>query len=272
MLRSITGNELVVDVAGQALKLAVEKLKYISFVGDMENVPPLKQPVAERPVDQALHAFKELRAATEVGLLREQYSQKLLDTLPRVNEFVNGVGTDWADVRLAMGKATRLYQDALTQWGQADPFAASTQSNWADAAKWVDYAALLASDPGEETHLEKSTETTIMLGASVNGRLGVGDAIMSKELDSSSAGSFNDVFKLVLSSQTNLKIDLMGNGACSPHLTLVDAGGKKLGGSRSWASPATIGRKLNPGSYFLWAGTYAPNEVCSYTLTVGTKP
>ena len=266
-LRGIAGNELLLDVAGQSFKLPVETLKYISFVGEMENVSSqMKSATKKQPLDDALDAFKELRAATEVGILREQYSQKLLDTLPRVNAFVNGEKVDWADVRIAMIFATRLYQDALNRWGEKDSILSTVpQDDWSSARAFVDYAALLASYPGEKTHREKPSETSIMVGASADGRLGVGDSIMSKELDRSSAGGFNDVFKVMLASQTNLDINLRTKGGCPPHLTLVDALGKKLDGSSG-----NIRRNLNPGTYTIWAGTH-PGYACLFTLTVTAK-
>jgi len=267
VLHSVTGNELVMEVAGQSLKLPLERIRYISFVGQLESVLASKEPATARPIDQALSALKELQAATEVGLLREQYSQKLLDTLPRVNEFVNRAGTDWADVRLAMGMATRLYQAALdlTAWTNA-------AESWARAAKLVNYAATLASDPKEETHREKPSEATILLGQSVIGRLGVGDTMMSKDLDSSSTGSFNDVFRLELSSEVNIEIDLKNDGLYRAHLTLVDARGIKLEGDMGILDyGSTIRRKLSPGVYFIWAGASGPNQAFSYTLRVAAK-
>lgn len=275
VFRGATAEEILLDVAGQSLRLPLARIKYISFAGRLERVTVSKEPAPPRLIDQAQAAFKELRAATEAGLLREQYSQKLLDTLPRINEFVNGPGTDWADVRLAMQMATRLYKEVLGGVGSTSEVLQAWQqapNNWAQAAKVVDYATLLASDPREETHVAAPSEAAIKLGQSVQGRLGVGDVLMSSTLDVSSAGSFNDVFKLELGGQANLKIQMNGNGVCRPHLTLADARGKKIEGDMGGSTyPATITRKLVSGTYFIWAGTDSPNEVCAYSLDVGAK-
>jgi hypothetical protein len=136
----------------------------------------------------------------------------------------------------------------------------------------VDYARSLASDPLEESHVETPAEILVKMGQSVRGRLGFGDALMPRTIDNSSKASFNDVYKLDLTALANVRIGMNGNGACRPHLTLVDGSGKKIEGDMGGTNfPSTIVRKLSAGRYSIWAGASSIGEVCSYDLKITAK-
>ncbi|MBE3088394.1 MAG: hypothetical protein IMZ71_04700 [Chloroflexi bacterium] len=86
--KSATETEIVLEVAGQTLRLPLAAVRTISFVGRVEEATTSQKP---RPVDDAFKALSDLAMATEIGVLREQYSAKLLETLPRVKAFIDSL-------------------------------------------------------------------------------------------------------------------------------------------------------------------------------------
>jgi hypothetical protein len=220
---------------------------------------------ASTEVTGVLAALKTLRAATEVGMLRTQYSEKLVEVLPSAREFIKG--TDgWADLRIAIAHAYDDYKrpmETLESWKYAD--LAMTA-----AAMWVDYADTLAKLPDEQNHLERETMEAISVGQDKRGRLGVGDIMMPEKLDRSAAGGFNDIYSFSLSTAARISLRLESH-PCTPHLTLVDSTGKKLEGDMGAGGPSTIRKKLPPGTYRIWAGTIA-REIGTYTLRLDLEP
>lgn len=258
VLKSATGVELSVEVAGQQLRLPLSTLKLISFVGRIDEARAASSPVS--PMDDAFKALNELAAATEIGMLRDQYSQKLIDTLPRVRAFTK-VAAGWDDVRAALELAIVQYQEPLADLANWK----SAGGSMAAGRKWAEYAKELATRDGEETHSETSAEQDLRVGKSVRGRLGKGDRQMPGELDRSSQGAFNDVFRLKLDSVTQVSV-VVSCGTCKPHLTLADASGRKIEGDAGYSGKSTIKRQLKPGVYSLWVGEIYAGEVGEYTL------
>lgn len=261
-LKSATDSEVVIEIAGQALKVPVETIKYLSFVGKLDAAPSV---VAHsgKPIDEAIKSLNELRAATRVGMLRAQYSEKLVATLPQVRTFAESREAGWFDVKLAMTNAVLHYQRPM----------ASIES-WKDAGwnmgmggRWVDYVETLRANGDEETHTEKPDDQPISIGSAVTGRLGAGDASMSKMLDASSEGGFNDKWSLELTSPANVTVS-MTSEPCRPHLTLTDGSGKRLDAdSGPYGGDASIHKSLPAGRYRIWAGSFS-SQVGSYKLSV----
>jgi hypothetical protein len=257
IIKAMTATELILQVAGQDLHLPLDTLKVISFVGKIDD----SRPAGGSSLSDALKALNELHAASEIGMLRDQYSQKLIETLPRVRAFTK-TATGWNDVRLAMEAAIAKYQEPLqdlASWKNAG--AAMTAG-----AKYAAYAEELSRRDGEESHVETQAEREVRLGEVFRGRLGMGDRAMPRELDRSSEGAFNDVLKLTVSTLTQVTIALTCNDICIPHLTLTDEAGRKMEGDAGFSGRSTIKRQLKSGTYLIWAGAMNKGEVGEYTL------
>ena len=111
----------------------------------------------------------------------------------------------------------------------------------------------------------------LVIGEPAEGRLGAGDRLMARSLDSSSTGAYNDLFQFTLTDPLRTDIVLRCT-PCSPHLTLTDATGAKIeGDAGSRRDRSRIRRDLETGTYYVWAGTTGPNDVGEYTLEVGPR-
>jgi hypothetical protein len=199
-------------------------------------------------------------------VLRAQYSEKLVDTLPRVRAFTK-TATGWNDVRLAMESAILKFQEPLEDlesWKNAGVYMTA-------GAVHAAYAADLAKRPGEESHVETTEDRELRVGETAKGRLGFGDRTMARELDRSSEGAFNDVFKLTLTAAAQPPIVMNCSGSCTPHLTLTDEVGRKIEGDAGISGESKIRRQLKPGTYFIWAGAVVAGRVGEYTLNVADR-
>jgi hypothetical protein len=266
-LKSATETEVFLQVAGQTLRLPIDSIRTISFVGRLEEPSPSPR---TRLIDDAFKAFTELEAATEIGVLRHQYSAKLLETLPRVQAFIKSTGESWADVRLLMSRAIEHYQEPL-RGSSVSERASSWEGahlSWGAARADVEHARELASQDGEESHREEPTERAIALGA-VTGRLGVGDRTSARETDGQRENPFIDLYRLNVDRPVSLILDLVPTGFAA-QLTLTDESGRQIAeGSGYQLSRITV--SLGPGAYLVWAGAKKTGEVGRYVLTVTAK-
>ena len=262
-------SEVVLEVNGRRRTVPLDEIAVISFVGKVQP-PASVAPVTL--IDDAVKALGELHAATEAGVRREQYSATLVETLPRVHAFLNSPGGSFADVRLLMAAAVKDYRvpfgvgtlsSSRTLW-------TSSSTYWRDAADKVAYAQELASRQGEESHQEDPAESDISTSAKVSGRLGSGDRIMPSEVDRSTEGAFNDVYRLTVDRPMTISLALDAR-PCSAHLTLTDDTGKQTAGSGRASGSIRITKNLKPGVYHVWAGTQRPDEVGTYELTVAAR-
>ena len=140
------------------------------------------------------------------------------------------------------------------------------------AAEYVAYAERLGRDPDERRHRENGAETRVLvLNQLVEGRLGAGDRIMARSLDSSSTGAYNDLFQVTLREPMRTEIVLRCT-PCAPHLTITDEAGAKIEGDAGRrGGRSRIRRDLEAGTYYIWAGTNAADDVGEYTLQVGPR-
>lgn len=238
-------SDVVLLVAGQQLKIPTAGIRYISFVGRLDGAPSVEPVASLRPLQAAFKAFEDLKAATEIGMLREQYSEKLQETMPAVRAFVES-GPNWPNVRVVLETARRAYSNALADWGTPGSLYMRL------GAAWVAYAKQLASAPAEEHHLEEQIERDLPVLQLQTGRLGVGDH--------NNGGGFYDVYVMDLSVKASVFL-IMECSPCSPDLTLLDWSGKQIDVSAS----GRLGETLPPGKYKVFAGT-GPGEVGHYTL------
>ena len=266
ILVSATETELVIRIAGQPLTLAVEALRYISFDGRVEASADA---VDDRNLVEALGALQDL--ITQLTGLEEEdrdfFAGFLGSTLPIVQRFLNAPTDDWANVKHAMSQAVWRYRGTLDD----DPWDPDHYSV-GGAAAYVTYAERLGRDPNERRHTEDGDETRVLvIGEPAEGRLGAGDVLMARSLDSSSTGAYNDLFQFTVTAPVPTEIVLRCT-PCSPHLTLTDATGAKIeGDAGSRRGRSRIRRDLEAGTYYVWVGTNGPNDVGEYTLEVGPQ-
>jgi hypothetical protein len=264
VLRSLTDAEIVVEIAGQPLRFPIDSIRYLSFVGKIDT-PTTSATTPATSMELALKALKDLKAATEIGMLRDQYSQKIVETLTKVRDFTGSETKDWLQVKAAMEKAIEVYQAPLASldaWKTAGSF-----MTW--AAEWSEYAAELVIRPDENKHVETASDGTITWNQTVMGRLGIGDRVMTRDLDASTAGGFNDRFTLEVASTIPYLRIVMTCRPCRPHLTLQSAAtGRQIDGDAGNLGTSTIERRNVPaGVYYIWAGTWQ-TQLGDYTLVV----
>lgn len=270
-LVATTPEGLTLSLGGQPIVFRFENISSVNF-GAEPSAPTgattavLASSTKRASLDAALRALSELQAATEIGVLRPQYSEKLIETLTRVKAFTDAPGTDWADIRLAMLTAINYYQQPLADldnWKDAP-------TSWASARPWVEYSRRLASSDAPD-HEEWNTASPLELNQSVTGRLGMGDRKMPSSLDRSSAGHFNDVYVLKLDAPATVVIT-MRSPLLSPHLTLLDAWERRIEANAGFFGDSTIKRKLAAGTHYIWAGSMGDRFVGTYSLSVNAQP
>ena len=255
VLRGATDTELSIEVAGQLVKIPLDTLNYVSFVGRIDGSTAAAASVpAASPLDAAFAGFQDLQMATEIGVLRPQYSEKLGTALRPVQTFLSQPDDSWADVKTAMKKAIELYQwplSDLDSWKDAS-------SLFNGARRWVDYAKTLAALPGDATHKENPAERKIEPHGSFSGRLGSGDRPLpagylgSKLLSIHYDGGPSDVLSFDLSTAVDFDVE-MSCTPCGGGLVLLDGSNKKI--DSDMGLPARIKKHLEPGHYVLLATT-----------------
>ena len=275
-LVSATETEVTIRVAGQPITLPLSEVRYLSFVGaidqsdgsgDRSNDGPADGP--EPLVAGLLSALRSIEAAANVGFDaedREAYAEVYAEAF--VRQFEQAPATGWADVRGALDFALRRYREPL----ESDYRWTARDQSFDGAVPYLRYAVELSSDPSEASHLEDPEETRVLaLNQLVEGRLGWGDREMAGVLDSSSEGAYNDLFQFTLTDAMRTEIELRCT-PCAPHLTVTDAAGAKIeGDAGSRGGRSRIRRDLEAGTYYIWAGTTKANDVGEYTLRVGPR-
>jgi hypothetical protein len=264
--KGATATEVVIELAGQELRIPTSNIAYVSFTGDA----PAAGAAAAAPskMDTAFAAFAELNRALAVGVLRDQYSERLVATMSKVVEFTGGESKEWLDIRLAMYNAMEQYKEPLAKL-----------ENWKDASLYFGRAmadiawaeTLRRRGESERTHVESPNEKPLALNQDVGGRLGFGDRVMSREIDKGTENAYNDVWTFEVTTVGTVTIEMAAN-AFDTHLTLLDASGKKLDSDLAFGSKATIKRRLGTGKYVVWAGSWKPRDVGNYTIRALLTP
>ena len=265
-LKGATDTEVSIEVAGQPVKIPVASIRYLSFIGkinDAGTTAPPATAAAARTVDVALAALRDLRSVTEIGVLRTQYSEKLVSTLLPVKAFADRSDGTWIDLKAALRKATSYYQApliSLESWSNASRM-------FMFAAQWADYAALLSGQPNESAHIESGDQQQIDTRGTLNGRLGSGDRQLPKNLlRKDFDGGFSDALQFSLATDADLDVE-MSCAPCHAGLVLMDSTGKKIDSDAgiSRTSAPHIKKRLPPGRYVLLPATTI-DEVGSYKL------
>lgn len=258
---SASGQDVLVRVAGHPLRVSFDSIATLSFDGH-RRPPERRARMPRNAMEGAFEALHEIDAATRAGMLRPQYNDVVLAAMPQVDHFLRS-GDGWADVRLAMESAAMLYQKALegtASWQNAEQY-------WREAGRRLEYADRLARDREERDHRESPEPRPMHVGTQVNGRLGTGDRQMPQQIDRSSIGAFNDVWDLQLAGAASLVIT-MESDVFQPHLTIVDATGRKVEGDMGYGTRSEIRRTVPAGTYTIWAGAVTPRDIGTYSLTV----
>ena len=272
-LVSATDTEVTIRVAGQPITLPLNEVRYLSFVGRIDQivVPNDWRGAADGLLADALDALRGLQIQVDVGFgdeAQEEYTRRFADMLQVVRRFVESPGTTWADVRLALSQAAGWYRGVL----DSDYNWTNRQDSFDTADAYLAYAIRLGGDRSERNWTESASETRVLaFGQPVEGRLGAGDREMTVELDSSSEGAYNDLFQFTLTEPMRTEIVLQCT-PCAPHLTVTDAAGGKLeGDAGTRGGRSRIRRDLDAGTYYVWAGTNDSRDVGEYTLEVGPR-
>ncbi len=89
---------------------------------------------------------------------------------------------------------------------------------------------------------------------------------MERALDSSSEGAYNDRYQWTITERIRAEVELRCYPCTGTHLTIDDAAGEKIEGDAGRNGLSRIRRDLDPGTYYIWAGTNGPGVVGTYTL------
>lgn len=254
-LKGATPLEISIEVAGQVISIPTANVKYISFVGRLDQMTSSGESKPD-PLEDAFKAFDEIISATRVGILRDQYAAKLQATLPRVLIFTDIPGEAWSDVKEAMRAATAEYQQPLGEInGFYNPWSGASW-DWNYAQQWIAYARELAKQ-GDENHRESSTKKDLAVGEDVVGRLGFGDQFLPETLGksafSTAASAYADVYRLNLTQPSTVRIKV-DSEPCGPWVVLADITGKVITKDRErFGTAALVSKTLKqPGEYEVW--------------------
>jgi hypothetical protein len=156
--RGATEAEISIQVAGQSLALPVPKIKYVSFVGALgteasgAGPSPADTKPAAGSLEDAFQALDELQAALRIGVLRAQYAEKLVETLPRVNAYLDQSPDEWLDVQALLHSALFWYKAPLGEITKYSNPWENASDSFGHARDEIDYARALAAKPEERTH------------------------------------------------------------------------------------------------------------------------
>jgi hypothetical protein len=249
VLKGASGTEFVLDVQGAERKITTASVAQLIVV-------PLS------PLRSAFVAFEPLLNALSSGSVNRENYNVYLAKAEGAAGFANGSG-GWADIRMAMRSALTEYQDAATKdgWDKRDEF-------WRRAHFDLMWAAELekrdANTPGR---IEDPTPRPLRIGQQVRGRLGVGDRQMTKAIDATAIGAFNDLWGIELRGSATVVIEMSSN-VLTPRVTLLDESDRVLASETAEFSHVTLRRRLTTGAYRIMAGTSKASDVGTYTLMV----
>ena len=174
-----TNDSVSVVIAGQKISIPTDNVKYISFAGKLEGSDDVESESTK--FKSAFAAIEEFQASLEIGLLREQFNERLVETMPTVTSYTKSTGDEWADVKLAFALAIQDYQAAINQWRDGNRYIESARG-------WTEYAQFLRRE-SSANHRESDEHQMIESHSlSTTGRLGTGDVLMPATLDKSTAG------------------------------------------------------------------------------------
>ena len=256
--RGATNASVSVVIAGQKISIPTDNVKYISFAGKLEGSGDVDSEATE--FESAFAAIEEFQASLEIGLLREQFNEKLVETMPTVRSYIKSTGDEWADVKLAFALAIQDYQATINQWRDRNQYIES-------AREWTEYAQFLRRE-SSANHRESDEHQMIEShGFSTTGRLGVGDVLMPAMLDKSTAGAFNDVYLLEIEQSGELTINVKKQlGLALLHTTVVAPDGKKIEGDMGRGTVRTKKKLNRSGRYEVWIGGGIPQGVGIYRV------
>lgn len=263
-LRSATGSAVLIEVAGQPLTFPVADLRYVSFVGRIEGTgasATAASAPAPGSAEDAFDAIEEIHKAVRVGVLRPQYSELLVKHLPRITDFIEKPGQDWADARIAMEKAVTKFQTPMRS-----PAAwTSASESLTMGGQWAAYAKWLREQPGEVNHRERPFRGTMAIGQPVRGRLGEGDTNPPPGVRQyeDQAEYPADVYDLELAQDGTLSFAVdSAPGPKEPRIVLVDAAGKTI---ETISRPNVMwARGLKAGRYTVWV---IGDPIAVYSIT-----
>lgn len=258
VLKGATEGTITVEVAGQQVQIPIDTLQYLSFVGPLATRTE-KLPAVSNSMEGAFAAIAELQTATEVGVLRTQWADRLLAAVPRIRTFTQSADANWPDVKAALEMAVSEYRGALDNWQAGSIY-------FEDGARAARYAKDLAAKPEEEHHKEApAPQKELPFGTPAFGRLGFGDAVIPD-------GRYAEVFSLSVGQKINVAFALdciPVSGGCTSLVTGAD--GKPIELVRDYRDSSVRGfrttKPLQPGIYVVQVTTSHPGYVGQYKIT-----
>ncbi len=265
-LRSASPSEVVIEVAGQPITIPTDGVKYLSFVGRIEQTPTSSSASGTAPgtIEDALAALDEIGKAVRVGVLRPQYADLMVAQLPRVMAFLDTPDEDWMDVRLALQAARHEYEGPLRSieaWSNGSAYIT-------EAGLWVLYAKWIREQPDARTHREAPFKGQLQLDTPVEGRLGFGDSKLPAELaryaELPSAPA--EAYEIDLPQPGKLTLEVTSPTPGHPSLVVIDSFGKVLDSDSS----GRLKKDLKAtGHHTVWV---VGNPVGTYKLTANFSP
>jgi len=122
-----TSEGVVIEVGGQSITMALEKVRAIYFGSAPTSQAQVSQESAAR---DALQALKALKSATDAGVSYRDYAPRVLDTKIKVDQFVQSPQETDTPSREAIRVAMRFYELAAQAWNaKITPYSASGSYN-----------------------------------------------------------------------------------------------------------------------------------------------
>lgn len=178
-LEGATATNVTLSFAGTRVPIALDGLRYISFVGRLGAGTAPSGGGAPVSIEDAFAALDQLHAILEVGVLRPQYADRLTEFLPRVNAYLALNEPEFPNVRLALVAAVAAYKTPL---GSAE--------DWQSGADYfrrgralVEAARRMRADPAERIPPTDHSVRDLPSGTPLSGRLSITDQVETSSTD-----------------------------------------------------------------------------------------
>jgi hypothetical protein len=111
VFKQATAAGAVIEVGGQAITIALEKVRAIYF-----GAAPSATVTGPAPALEALDALKALRSVTNSGITYRDYSQRVLDARVKVDRYLSSQGSVGIELRSAVRVSMLEYELASQAW------------------------------------------------------------------------------------------------------------------------------------------------------------
>jgi hypothetical protein len=145
VFRGATEAEVTIEIAGQAIKIPSESVRYVSFEGRLGGAaaPAAGAAPTSGSIEDAFKAFEELRSLTQVGIMRDHYADKMSEILGRVTMFMERDTPNDAtreEIHSRFSQAIELYRKPLRPEGLGRTDAERFLNGWRKAPTYWNMA------------------------------------------------------------------------------------------------------------------------------------